>query len=416
MKLAMLVENDSPFVFEEVAALREAGLQVEVASVFRPSPASRWDRHYGSPVDYPASGWLDWAARSLCDGAAAPLGIGRIARTAREEGAPLRLVALAAGLARRARAEGWHHFHGSFATFPAWTAWAAARLADLPFSFTSHAYDVQKPRPWLSRLIGEASFVRAISREGASRLGALVARAGDRDRVRVGYLGVDVERFRPDRTRAPGPPEIVAIARLFPKKGLEILIDAAAELARSPGPFRVRILGDGPLRADLEARVRALGVEDRVRLEGTVSREGVARALAGATLFALPCTVVGEVCHDGLPVAILEAMAAGLPVVATPVGGIPEAIVSGENGRLVQPEDSRALRLAIAELLDDHALRARLGAAARKTVLKRFQLCDSAARLAAWIAESLPPPTVGKAASTAWREISASNASGGAYP
>jgi glycosyltransferase involved in cell wall biosynthesis len=388
MKLAMLVENDSSFVFEEVAALRETGLQVEVASVFRPRPADRWVRHYGSPVDYPASGLSGWAARSLRDGAAAPLRIARIARTAREEGAPFRLVALAAGLARRARAEGWHHFHGSFATFPAWTAWAAARLANLPFSFTGHAYDVQEPRPWLSRLIGEASFVRAISREGASRLAALVARAGDRDRVRVGYLGVDVERFRPGRSRAPGPPEIVAIARLVPKKGLEILIDAAVGLARSPRSFRVRILGAGPLRADLEARVRALGVADRVRFEGAVSRAEVARTLAGATLFALPCTVVGAGCHDGLPVAILEAMAAGLPVVATPVGGIPEAIVSGKNGKLVQSEDSQALQVALAELLDDHALRARLGAAARQTVLERFRLRDSAARLGAWTASS----------------------------
>ena len=401
MKLAMLVENDAPFVFEEVAALRDAGLQVEVASVFRPTPADRWVRHYGSPVDYPASGLSGWATRSLRDGVAAPLRIARIARTAREEGAPLRLVALAAALARRARAEGWHHFHGSFATFPAWTAWAAARLADLPFSFTGHAYDVQEPRPWLSRLIGEASFVRAISREGASRLGGLVARAADRDRVRVGYLGVDAARFHPGRRRAPGPPEIVAVARLGPTKGLEILIDAAAELARAPRPFRVRILGAGPLRADLEARARALGVEDRVRLEGAVSRDEVARALAGATLFALPCTVVGEERHDGLPVAILEAMAAGLPVVATPVGGIPEAIVSGENGRLVQPEDSQALRLALAELLDDHALRARLGAAARQTVLERFQLRDCAARLAAWIEGSTSPPVSTRAALSA---------------
>jgi glycosyltransferase involved in cell wall biosynthesis len=413
MKLAVVVENDASFVFEEVAALREAGLQVEVASVFRPRPAGRWDRRYGSPVDYPASGWSSWAARSLRDGASAPLGIARVARTAREEGAPLRLVALAAGLARRARAERWHHFHGSFATFPAWTAWAAAKLARLPFSFTGHAYDLQEPRPWLPRLIGEASFVRAISREGASQLRLHGARGGTRHRVEVGYLGVDADRFRPGPTRSPGPASIVAVARLGPTKGLEILIAAAAKLARSGRPFRVRILGDGPLRADLEARVRAVGAQDYVRLEGTVSREAVARTLAGATVFALPCTVLGGGRHDGLPVAILEAMAAGLPVVTTAVGGIPEAIVSGVNGRLVRPGDSSALRLALAELLDDHALRRRLGAAARNSVLERFQLRDSAARLAAWIAESALPSKVGTAASTPRRKLSASNASAG---
>jgi glycosyltransferase involved in cell wall biosynthesis len=416
MKLAMLVENDSSFVFEEVAALREAGLQVEVASVFRPSPASRWDRHYGSPVDYPAPGWSSWAARSLRDGGAAPLQTARIVRTAREEGAPLRLVALAAGLARRARAEGWQHLHGSFATFPAWTAWAAAKLAGLPFSFTAHAYDLQEPRPWLSRLIGEASFVRAVSREGASRLSIDAARGRARPRVEVGYLGVDVDRFRPGPTRSPGPPSVVSVARLGPTKGLEILIDAAADLARSKCCFRVEILGDGPLRSELEARVRALGVEDRVRLEGAVSRAEVARRLGGATVFALPCTVIGAGRHDGLPVAILEAMAAGLPVVTTPVGGIPEAIVSGENGRMVRPGNSSALRLALDEILGDPALRRRLGSAARKTVLERFQLRDSAARLAAWIAESSSAPKVGRRASTAWRETSAASASGGAHP
>jgi glycosyltransferase involved in cell wall biosynthesis len=142
----------------------------------------------------------------------------------------------------------------------------------------------------------------------------------------------------------------------------------------------------------------------------------VARALAKATLFALPCTPLGEARHDGLPVAILEAMAAGLPVATTPVGGIPEAIVSGKNGLLVRSGDPQALGLALAELLDDHALRARLGAAARKTVLRRFQLRDCAARLAAWIADSTPPPTVEKAASTARGEIAASKASGGVYP
>lgn len=414
MKLAMLVENDSSFVFEEVAALREAGIQVEVASVFRPIPAGRWDLHYGSRVDYPARGWSSWATRSLRDALATPLEIAAVARTARQEGAPLRLVALAAGLARRARAEGWQHLHGSFATFPAWTAWAVARLAALQFSFTGHAYDLQEPRPWLPRLMGEASFVRAISGEAASRLRSVGPRSGTR--VEVGYLGVDADRFRPARTRSEGPPSVVSVARLGPTKGLEILIDAAAELARSGRSFQVRILGDGPLRADLEARVDALGIGERVRFAGEVSREKVARTLTGATLFALPCVVVDGRRHDGLPVAILEAMAAALPVVTTPVGGIPEAIVSGENGRLVPPGDSSALQRTLAELLDDQALRRRLGTAARSTVLQRFQLRDSAARLAAWIAASASQPPPGPAASAAWREIPASNLSRGTCP
>jgi glycosyltransferase involved in cell wall biosynthesis len=390
MKIALLVENDAPFVCEEVGALREAGLHVEVASVFRPQPASRWTRNYGSPIDYPESGWSRWAAGSLRDGSNAPLRIAGIARIARQEGAPLRLVALAARLARRARAEGWRHIHGSFATFPAWTAWAAARLATVPFSFTAHAYDVQEPRPWLPRLISEASFVRAISREGASRLRALCDREDQHQIIRVGYLGVDVQRFHPGDARTPGPSQIAAVARLGPTKGLAVLIDAAAELARSRAPFRLRIIGDGPLRQELEARVRALRLEDHVRFEGAMSRDGVARVLAEATLFALPCTVLDEKRHDGLPVAILEAMAAGLPVVSTPVGGIPEVVACGENGVLVPMGDDAALAAALSELLRDEALRRRLGVAARETAVRRFDLRASARRLAGWIQERRP--------------------------
>jgi len=165
-------------------------------------------------------------------------------------------------------------------------------------------------------------------------------------------------------------------------------VDAAAELARAGVPFRLRIVGDGTLRRELEGRVNGSGLTDHVRFEGDLQREEVARVLAEAPLFAPPCTVVAEQRHDGLPVAILEAMAAGLPVVSTPVGGIPEAIVSGLNGLLVPGNDVRALASALAGLLGDDDARRRLGAAARETALRRFDLRASARRLADWMRES----------------------------
>lgn len=405
MRIGVVVENEAPFVFDEVLALREIGVGVDVASVFRPLPRARWERVYEGDVAYPERGLAGWT-RSALPGARAPGRALALVRAARREGAPLRLALLAATLAERARSQGWTHVHASFATYPAWVAWATGQLADLPFSFTGHAYDVQDPRPWLARLVGEARFVRAISEETALRL-RRVAGADAAVRVRVGHLGVDVERFRPGPPAVRrDPPEILSVAQLGPTKGLEVLLDAAARLASDGARFRVTILGEGPMRSALEARIHALGVADRVRLAGAASRDAVRRALARASVFALPCTVVGGRRHDGLPVALLEAMAAGLPVVSTPVGGIPEAVIDGACGRLVPPGDAAALAAALSALLRDPATRARLGAAARKRVVERFRREDAARRLAVWIAEGAAP-AARKRASVAPRPLGA---------
>jgi glycosyltransferase involved in cell wall biosynthesis len=402
VRLVVVVENDAPFVAEEVAALRALGADVAVVSVFRPSPLARWERRYAGPVVYPSSGrlgWTRWSASAL----GRPRASAALVRVARREGAPLRLVALAAALARRARAEGRSHVHASFATFPAWTAWAAASLARLPFSFTAHAYDVQAPRPWLPRLAARARFIRAISAETGRRVAALAPQAAER--VRVGHLGVDVRRFRPGAARAE-PPEIVCVAHLGPTKGVEVLVDAAAKLWAQGARFVVRVLGDGPLGVALGERVRARGLEGVVRLEGPASRFEVARALGRATVFALPCTVVDGWRHDGLPVALLEAMAAGCAAVSTPVGGIPEALEDGRNGSLVPPGDADALAGRIGELLGDRGRCARLGAEARATVLARFRADEAAQRLLGWIAAE-PAARGAGAARAARREAQA---------
>jgi glycosyltransferase involved in cell wall biosynthesis len=322
---------------------------------------------------------------------------------ARAERAPLRLVALAADLARRARRERWDHVHGSFATFPAWTAWATARLAGVPFSFTGHAYDIQEPRPWLGRLIGEAAFVRAIAAEGATRLRKLAVDAHARARVRVSHLGVDVRRFAPGGSDAD-PPEIVSVARLGPTKGIDVLVEAASRLARDGRRFRLRVLGDGPLRPALERRIVEEKLGTFVRLEGEAGRDEVASALRRATVFALPCVAIGAGRrHDGLPVALLEAMAAARAVVSTTVGGIPEAIASGRNGRLVRAGDAGSLARCLGELLDSPGERRRLGRAARGEVLARFRLEDSAGRLARLLLEPGAAPRRGSPRASAPR-------------
>jgi glycosyltransferase involved in cell wall biosynthesis len=393
MRVGLIVECAVPFVCDEVAALRGAGVEVALASAFRPGPG--WRTAFGEEVGYPRPGRPAWVARALRDGLTCGPRLADLMRCALAERVPFRLVALAASLARRARREGWRHVHASFATYPAWLAWATGHLAGLPFSFTAHAYDVQEPRPWLARVAVEAAFVRAISSETATRVRGV---AGPNARVRIGHLGVDVERFFPGEGTAADPPEILSVARIGPTKGIEVLIEAARLLASgdlaqntAAGRFCVRILGDGPLRAACAERARALGLHEVVRFDGAATPAEVALALRRATIFALPCVRVrGGARHDGLPVALLEAMASALPVVSTPVGGIPEAVSDGDTGILVPSGDAHRLALALATLLTDAGLRRRLGLAARARVLRQFRGDAAAARLAAWMADATP--------------------------
>ncbi|HME74014.1 MAG TPA: glycosyltransferase [Myxococcota bacterium] len=402
MRVGLIVECAVPFVCDEVAALRSVGVEVALASAFRPGPD--WRAAFGGEVGYPQPGRRAWVARALRDGLTSGPRLADLIGCALAERVPLRLVALAATLARRARRERWRHVHASFATYPAWLAWATGHLARLPFSFTAHAYDVQEPRPWLARVAVEAAFVRAISIETAMRVRAA---AGSAARVRVGHLGVDVERFCPGNGTVADPPEILTVARIGPTKGIEVLIEAARLLASgdlaqdaAPARFRVRILGDGPLREACAARARALGLHEVVCFDGAATSVQVSLALRRATIFALPCVPVrGGARHDGLPVALLEAMASALPVVSTPVGGIPEAVTDGDNGVLVPSSDAHQLAAALAKLLNDAGLRRRLGTAARVRVLRQFRGDAAAARLAAWMADvrpSSPKKTAGE--------------------
>jgi glycosyltransferase involved in cell wall biosynthesis len=149
---------------------------------------------------------------------------------------------------------------------------------------------------------------------------------------------------------------------LAPVKRVDLLLDAVAGL---PG-VRLLVVGDGPLHDDVARRATAPGLEGRVDLAGRVADPGP--LLAGADLFAL--TSAAENC----PLALLEAMAAGLPVVATAVGGVPEVVRDGVDGLLVPTGDLRALRTALALLAEDEDLRRRMGASARDRILSRYTL------------------------------------------
>jgi glycosyltransferase involved in cell wall biosynthesis len=294
----------------------------------------------------------------------------------------------AAFVAERAAQAKITHLHAHFASRPASVARLAAALMQVPYSFTAHAVDIFKEpvdRRVLSRKIADAAFVVTVSDSNKAYLDGIAD--GSAHKVHRIYNGIDLARFAPrERPRGEGPLSVLCVARLVEKKGIDVLIEACGLLHRSGLDFRCRIVGQGRLRPRLQARIVALGLRDKVRLLSAHTQAEIVERYAEADLFALPCIVGRDGNRDGLPVSIVEALACGVPVVATPVSGIPEAVRDGENGLLVPENDPEALAAAIRRLAEDGALRARLAAAARGWVLDRFDQRTAAASLARLIA------------------------------
>jgi len=162
------------------------------------------------------------------------------------------------------------------------------------------------------------------------------------------------------------------VGRLVDKKGLPYLLEACRMLKSEGQSFRCVIVGEGPQRRPLEGMVRSFGLGGLVTFPGAVSQERVLDLYREAAVFALPCQVMGNGDRDGIPNVLVEAMAVGLPVISTAISGIPELITSGHDGLLVPERDVQALTSAIQTLMQDEALRERLGRQARSSVARKF--------------------------------------------
>jgi len=192
-------------------------------------------------------------------------------------------------------------------------------------------------------------------------------------RTRTHYIGVDCRTIRP-RELSEETPLILHVARLVEVKGTEYLLRAFAALARRYDGVKLLIIGDGPLRRSLQALATSLGVQDRVRLLGALRHEEVLSWMRKAAMLVLPGirTATGRI--EGLGMALLEAAATGVPAIGSRVGGIPECIVDGRTGFLVPERDEGALAGRMGELLDDPAMRHRMGAEGRALVERRFDI------------------------------------------
>jgi colanic acid/amylovoran biosynthesis glycosyltransferase len=280
------------------------------------------------------------------------------------------------------------HVHCHFANHPALAGWLTHRLTGIPYSFTAHGSDLHVDRTMLATKVAEAAFVVTISGDNRA---LIEATAGDASsgKVEVIHCGVDPDAFQVADRAAVGPLRIVAVGTLHEVKGQAHLIEACRRLAERGVDFTCRFIGDGPDREALTKRIDRAGLADRVTLAGRMTSDAVAAELARADVLAAPSVPTSGGKREGIPVVLMEAMAAGLPVVASRLSGIPELVTDGVSGLLVPPGDDDALADALERLAGDAGLRARLGAAGRETVVRDFDVDRNAAALASRIQATL---------------------------
>jgi colanic acid/amylovoran biosynthesis glycosyltransferase len=194
------------------------------------------------------------------------------------------------------------------------------------------------------------------------------------------YNGVHLKAFQ-RATFDARMPNIVSVGRLIEKKGFADLIAACAELATAGVQFTCDVVGEGPLENALKGQVAAAGLQQRVKLVGPETQHQIARRLASATVFALPCKVEADGGMDNLPTVIMEAMAAGLPVISTPLAGVPEMVTDGVNGLLVPPGDVPALSRVVRELVENRQRSRSFGQNGHAIAREKFSIENSARAL-----------------------------------
>jgi glycosyltransferase involved in cell wall biosynthesis len=282
---------------------------------------------------------------------------------------------------------GWLHAH--FLHTPASVARYAAMIRGLGWSFSAHAKDIWTTPEWdLSEKLADAAWGVTCTRANLDYLSSLAVAPKN---VHLVYHGLDFSRFppAPRRRQAGDRLTLVSVGRAVEKKGYADLLDALGRL-RDDARWRFEHVGGGPLTARLKARAAALRIADRVTWHGAQDRAFVFDLLARADLFVLPSRLTRDGDRDGLPNVLMEAQAFGVPVLSTTVSGIPELVAHGRTGWLVPEKDPVALAEAMRRLLDDAAVRLRLGGAGGKHVREAFS-CEPgidfvAARLRASLA------------------------------
>jgi glycosyltransferase involved in cell wall biosynthesis len=277
-------------------------------------------------------------------------------------------------LAPHLRDHGVRHVHAHFGGVAARTAWWLRELFGFSYSFTGHANDIFCATDFPvsnEALVRGARFV--VTETDFARRWMEEKYPHARGKVFRVFNGIALDGFPPKQPAGPVP-RIVSIGRYVEKKGFGDLIEACRLLRARGVDFACDIIGGGPLEAALAGQIGAAGIGDRVHLLGPRAQGEVRAALARAQVFALACVPDRDGGSDNLPTVIVEAMAAGVPVVSTRLAGVPEMIADDEEGFLTAPRDPVAFAAALEKFLRDAELAERCGRRGRASAVAKFSI------------------------------------------
>jgi len=271
-----------------------------------------------------------------------------------------------AQLARRWRAD---HIHAYWASVSATTAMIAGRVSGVPWSFTAHRWDIAEPNAFRAKL-ESARFVRFISQDGLELARPV---AGPRLDEKAAIIRMGVPLSQGDINRTPPPAgvqlRLICTGTLIPRKGQRFLLEAVAVLKQRGVHVQVSFAGEGGTRGALEAQAEALSIIDRVTFLGNVDHSALLQRYADGhyDAFILPSL------HEGISVALIEAMSYGLPAIATDVGGTRELLTEGA-GQLIPPEDVGSIVAAITEMVRDEPARLEQGRRGQQRVMAEYDI------------------------------------------
>jgi colanic acid/amylovoran biosynthesis glycosyltransferase len=399
---SVYAKQSHTFMRQEVARLRDMGWDVQTFSIRRSAESDMVDaevRREHETTEYILdAGMARLVLATFREMIRSPsqflaaLGLMRRVSTPGVKGhlTPLVYLLEACYLARLLRARGVEHLHNHLGRNSAVVAMLTSTLTGIPYSLTIHGpTEFDEPGTLsLGLKIQKSAFTVAISDYGRSQLCRWTALA-DWPRIHVVHCGVS-RSFRGEMlTPLPDAPRLVSVGRLAEQKGQLVLIEAAGLLRDRGVPFQLEIVGDGPMRGEIERRVAALGVCDHVHLAGWKDSAGVRQAILDSRLMVMPSFA------EGLPVVLMESLALGRPVVSTYVAGIPELVRPGREGWLVPPGSAEMLAEALAEALSaDTAELTAMGQSGAQRVAQRHDAAIEAGKLAGLIVQATQrPPT-----------------------
>ncbi|THB77281.1 MAG: colanic acid biosynthesis glycosyltransferase WcaL [Desulfobulbaceae bacterium] len=262
------------------------------------------------------------------------------------------------------------HIHAPWASGCATAAWSASRLSSIPFSFTMRAWDVHPPDNLIEEKVSEARFIRSETRYNIDHL--------------IGETNPYAEKCHVTRNSVPlstsketiptfnTPCQLLAIGRLVGKKGFNHLIDSCATLRQMSVPYHLHLIGSGPKLNQLRSHVSQRGLESHITFHGYVPHDQIQTYYKQADILIMPCVIDSSGDRDGIPTVILEALACCVPVITTPVSGIPELIIHKHNGLLASPGNPEEIAQSVIQLIEDTALRRQIVKNGYRDVMAEF--------------------------------------------